>query len=96
MAAQPFRKPVCLALAQAAAWQDLVAELPLLNSSHCAVLQIAAVLRARLNGDPDMGVDAMQAYSAVLSKLGATPANESRVPMPAAVEDDPAEMFFRH
>ena len=88
--------PACLTPAQADAWQEFVAELPWLNSGHRAVLQIAAVLRARLIADPDMGVNAMQAYSAVLSKLGATPADESRVAMPDPVEDDPAERFFRH
>jgi hypothetical protein len=88
--------PECMTSAQAEAWQEFTVELPWLNSSHRAVLQIAAVLRARLNSDPDMGVAAMQAYSAVLSKLGATPADESRVAMPDLAEDDPAERFFRH
>lgn len=88
--------PNALTPAQAEAWRTFAAELPWLNSSHRAVLQIAAVLRARLTADPDMGVNAMQAYSAVLSKLGATPADESRVAMSDPVEDDPAERFFRH
>ena len=88
--------PDCLTPAQADAWRAFAAELPWLNSGHRAVLQIAAVLRARLNTDPDMGVAAMQAYSAILSKLGATPADESRVSMPDAVEDDPTDRFFRH
>lgn len=88
--------PDCLTPAQADAWQAFVTELPWLNSGHRAVLQIAAVLRARLIADPDMGVAALSAYSAVLSKLGATPADESRVAMPEPVDDDPAEQFFRH
>ena len=88
--------PASLTPAQAEAWQQFVDELPWLGSSHRALLQIAAVLRARLNADPDMGVNAMQAYSAVLSKLGATPADESKVSLPDLVDDDPAERFFRN
>ncbi len=88
--------PDCLTPAQADAWRAFVAELPWLNSGHRAVLQIAAVLRARLVADPEMGVAALSAYSSILSKLGATPADESRVTMAEPVEDDPAERFFRH
>jgi len=68
----------CLTAQQAAeAWQEFVAEVSRLNSRHRTVLQIAAVLRVR----PDIGVAALAAYSAVLSKPGASLADESRVAM---------------
>jgi hypothetical protein len=79
---------------QKAAWQEFKDELPWLNSSHRALLQIACVLRARLNEDPDMGVNAISTYSAVLSKLAATPVDETKVSMPDGAEQDPTDEFF--
>lgn len=80
--------------AEQSAWHEFAAELPWLNSSHRALLQLACRLRARLNTDPDMGVNAMQAYSAVLSKLAATPVDETKVSMPDGDESDPADAYF--
>ena len=76
------------------AWHEFAAELPWLNSSHRALLQLACRLRARLNSDPDMGVNAMQAYSAILSKLAATPVDETKVNYGDEGEADPADRFF--
>lgn len=80
--------------AEQAAWHEFAAELPWLNSSHRALLQLACRLRARLNTDPDMGVNAMQAYSAILSKLAATPVDETKVSHGGEEETDPADAFF--
>lgn len=76
------------------AWHEFATELPWLNSSHRALLQLACRLRARLNTDPDMGVNAMQAYSAILSKLAATPVDETKVSMPDGDEGDPTDAYF--
>lgn len=77
------------------AWFEFSEELPWLNSSHRALLQLACRLRSRLNTDPDMGVNAMQAYSAVLSKLAATPVDETKVSSYGDEADaDPADAFF--
>lgn len=76
------------------AWHEFAAELPWLNSSHRALLQLACRLRARLNNDTDMGVNAMQAYSAVLSKLAATPVDETKVSYGEGDEEDPADAYF--
>lgn len=80
--------------AEQAAWHEFASELPWLNSSHRALLHLACRLRARLNNDPDMGVNAMQAYSAILSKLAATPVDETKVSMPDGDESDPTDKFF--
>lgn len=80
--------------AEQAAWHEFAAELPWLNSSHRALLQLACRLRARLNTDPDMGVNAMQAYSAILSKLAATPVDETKVSHGEEAEADPADSYF--
>ena len=76
------------------AWHEFAEELPWLNSSHRALLQLACRLRSRLNTDPDMGVNAMQAYSAVLSKLAATPVDETKVSMPDGDDSDPTDRFI--
>ena len=76
------------------AWLEFADELPWLNSSHRALLHLACRLRARLNEDPDMGVNAMQAYSAILSKLAATPVDETKVHYGEEGETDPADEYF--
>lgn len=80
--------------AEQIAWHEFASELPWLNSSHRALLQLACRLRARLNSDPDMGVNAMQAYSAILSKLAATPVDETKVSYGDDAETDPADAYF--
>lgn len=76
------------------AWTEFKSELPWLNSSHRALLQLACVLRARLNNDPDMGVNAISAYSSILSKLAATPVDETKVSAPDDKDEDPADQYF--
>jgi hypothetical protein len=76
------------------AWVEFKSELPWLNSSHRALLQLACVLRARLNTDPDMGINALSAYSSILSKLAATPVDETKVGVPDDEDADPADKYF--
>lgn len=80
--------------AEQLAWLEFADELPWLNASHRALLHLACRLRARLNTDPDMGVNAMQAYSAILSKLAATPVDETKVSMADGEDEDPADRYF--
>ena len=86
--------PETLDDAQAGAWHAFVRELPWLDSSHRALLHIASLLRARLHTDPAMGVNAMQTLSAILSKLGASPVDRSKVLMRDQEDTDPAARFF--
>jgi hypothetical protein len=78
---------------QKAAWEEYRYELPWLNSSHRVLLRLACVLTARMN-DPDIGISALHALSAVLSKLGATPVDETKVNHGDDAEDDPSDKFF--
>ena len=48
---------------------------------------------ARLD-DPGVGLNAIAALSAVLSKLGATPVDASKFAALAQVEDDPLDRFL--
>ncbi|WP_372706883.1 hypothetical protein [Brevundimonas sp.] len=79
---------------QAEAWREFRAELPWLTSSHRALVQLASVLRSRIDSDPAIGITALSAYSAVLSKLAATPVDDSRVSIPDDAEADETARFF--
>jgi len=83
-----------MTLEQRDAWSDFCDELPWLNSSHRALLQVACILRARLNADSEIGVNQLQTYSAILSKLAATPVDETKVNHGDDSDDDPADAFF--
>lgn len=81
--------------AQKEAWEDFRADLPWLNSSHRVLLRLACIWTARMD-DPDaeFGVSATQALSSILSKLAATPVDETKVTMPDGDDSDPADKFF--
>lgn len=88
---EPFKK---MTKEQKEAWENFRAELPWLNSSHRALLQVACILRARIEKDPAIGVNALQTYSAILSKLAATPVDETKVPRGDEEDDDPEDQYF--
>lgn len=79
--------------AEIAYWDELVRELPWLHSGHRLLLRMACRLSARLD-EGDVGVEAMKALSSLLSKLGATPVDESKVNHGGDEEEDPADKFF--
>lgn len=76
-----------------AAWTEFRDELPWLNSSHRALLRIACILRVRMD-TPDVGVSQIQTYSAILSKLAATPVDETKVNAADEDDDDPDDEFY--
>lgn len=81
--------------AQKVCWRELAGEMPWLHSAHRTLLRLACYHAARLDTDADFGVSATQALSSILSKLGATPVDETKVMHGNGDEDeDPAEAFF--
>ncbi len=82
--------PDVLNAAEREAWVLFEAELPWLHRSHRAIVHLACVLRAKIEAGID-GINHLQVYSATLSKLGATPADESRV---GWHEDDDEDDWF--
>jgi hypothetical protein len=80
---------------QKEAWEEYRAELPWLNASHRVILRLACLWTAKLD-DPegDFGVSATQALSSILSKLAATPVDETKVNLPDDGESDPSDAFF--
>lgn len=79
--------------AQKEAWEEYRAELPWLNSSHRPLLRLACIWTAKMD-DVEFGVSATQALSSILSKLGATPVDETKVDHGEDDPEDPADEFF--
>ena len=77
-------------------WEEFRAELPWLNSGHRTLLRMACILAARMDADGEFGVQATQALSSILSKLGATPVDETKVYHADEEDEDPTDRFFKH
>jgi hypothetical protein len=73
-------------------WYEFRETLPWLNSSHKRIVKLACILSSRMD-DPDFSITTAQVLSAILSKLGATPVDESKVNYDPK-EDDQADEFF--
>ena len=79
--------------AQKAVWKECKEEMPWLTSAHRLLLRQVCILSARMN-DPDVGVSALQALGSLLSKLGATPVDETKVNHGGEEDEDPADQYF--
>lgn len=78
---------------QKEAWDEFRAEMPWLNSTHRPLVRLACIWTAKMD-EGDFGVSATQALSSILSKLGATPVDETKVNHGEDGDDDPADAFF--
>ncbi|MCD9005219.1 hypothetical protein LDO31_03020 [Luteimonas sp. XNQY3] len=74
-------------------WKEFDAELSWLNSGHRVLVRMACRLSAKMD-EGEFGVSAAQALSSILSKLGATPVDETKVAQSGGEETDPGEEFF--
>eukprot|EP00873_Tetraselmis_striata_P030728 jgi/Tetstr1/450992/TSEL_038028.t1 len=72
----------------AAAWDSLSHDLPWLNRSHRALVEIAATVLARLRSGDEVGVNALNLLRLCLGQMGATPVDAGKVPMPEEEEQD--------
>jgi len=75
------------------AWAEYQAELPWLTASHRTLLRLACYWTAKMD-EKDFGVSATQALSSILSKLGATPVDETKVNHGDDEDEDPTDQFF--
>lgn len=75
-----------------AAWESFKRELPWLAESDRSLVEIAAHVRGRLLGGEDVGVTALSMLQSILSKMGASPADRSKVSTPD--DDQPKDEFF--
>lgn len=81
--------------AQKVCWAELAGDMPWLHSAHRTLLRLACYHAARLDEGGDFGVSATQALSSVLSKLGATPVDETKVNHTDDGDGDPEDRFFQ-
>ena len=79
---------------QRAAWDLFRREVPWLMESDRALVEIASYLRARIMAGEEVGVGAMNQLRMCAAQMGATPADRSKVAVPAEPDDDPADRFF--
>jgi len=79
---------------QKACWHEFVGDMPWLNAAHRTLLRLACYQAARLDTDAEFGVSATRTLISILSKLGATPIDETKVMYVCADYEDPAEHFF--
>lgn len=68
-------------------WFDFDANIPWLNSSHRQIVRAASILAAKMDAG-EITVPGIQALSAILSKLGATPADETKIKYDPGEEQD--------
>jgi len=93
--ARPVGKPFArMTEAQKEAWEEFKDELPWLSHSHRALLEVACNVRARLSTGDEVGINVLQTYSSILSKLAATPVDETKVNHGDDSEEDPTDRFF--
>lgn len=78
---------------EVAQWREFVRDLPWLNSSHRVLLKLACRLTCQMDAG-EFGVSKAQALGSILSKLAATPVDESKVSAPDDGDEDPAGHYF--
>jgi len=78
---------------QKTAWAEIQYEMPWLTSSDRIMVRLACSWIARMEED-DLGVAASSALASILSKLGATPVDVSKVNHGDSEEEDPSDEFF--
>lgn len=74
------------------AWEGFRREMPWLAESDRAIVEIAATIRGRLLGGEEVGITALNMLQSILSKMGGTPADRSKVGAPDEAEDE--DEFF--
>jgi len=74
------------------AWEGFKRELPWLTEGHRALVEVASNLRGRLIDGDEVGVNALSLLQVCLSKLGATPTDETKLNL--ADDGDEADPIF--
>jgi hypothetical protein len=76
------------------AWEGFKQELPWLAESDRALVEIAASVRGRLLAGEDVGITALSMLQSILSKMGGSPADRTKVLHGGEEEADPTDKFF--
>ncbi len=75
------------------AWSMYVNDLPWLDSSDRVILRMACIMTAKLDMG-DVSENTIKILSSLLSKLGATPADKTKVNHADGDEEEPEDQFF--
>lgn len=76
-------------------WESFKREMPWLMESDRTLVEVACRLRARMWGDPNMGVQALAQLRMCVSAMGGTPSDRSKVTSPDDDgSDDPGAAYF--
>lgn len=74
---------------QIEAWETFTDELPWLNRSHRTLVAIACDLRGKLMAGEELSVNAMNLLRLLLSQMGGTPVDASRVTLSDDEDNEP-------
>lgn len=75
-------------------WVELSGDMPWLHSGHRIMVRMVCHHAARLNSGEEFGTKATTALSSLLSKLGATPVDETKVTHSDDGDAEPEDRFF--
>ena len=81
-------EPQCLA------WAEIQREMPWLTSSDRILVRLACSWIARMDVD-DLGVAASSTLASIMSKLGATPVDITKVTHGDEEDEEPGDKFFQ-
>ena len=87
--------PAHLSASAKKAWKAFRSELPWLKQSHRALVELASMVRAKVFDDPEPTVAHMNLMRLLLSQMGATPVDQSRLDLSADEQEDDPDKFFR-
>src|SRR3954447_21809259 len=79
---------------QRVAWTQFRREVLWLMESDRALVEIASYLRARLMMGEEVGIGALNQLRMCMARMGATPADRSKVALPDEPDEDPTDRFF--
>jgi hypothetical protein len=80
---------------EARAWEQFREEIPWISKRDRALLECACILRALIASGEDKDPKTIMKLAALISKLGATPTDQSKVTAKEPESNDPADKFFQ-
>lgn len=92
---RPIGEPyVRLTDEEKAIWFEFSPEMPWLDSSDRPLFELLCRRMAKARAEPDLGVNATQVIISLLSKLGATPVDKSKILYADGDGEEPEDGFF--
>ena len=86
--------PKRFSVAQAEIWNEFNEDMPWLGRSDRRVVGLAVMLQSVIDSDPECPVAVFAQMRMLLSAMGGTPVDRSKVAAPDEEPDDPADEFL--